>query len=77
MRTIPQPFNITANGELSHGDTMNEESKSVCPSSGHAADVMGNTLGTSEGDSASSQQVTLTGLRSSTSYSITVAAYMQ
>ena len=70
-------INITVNGELSHGDTMNEESESVCPSSGHAPFMMGNTLGTSEGDTASAngQQVTLTGLRPSTNYSITVAAY--
>ena len=72
-------INRTINGELSHGDTMNSENTmSACLSSGHASDIMSNIMGTgSEGDtvSVSGQQVTLNGLRPSTKYSITVAAY--
>ena len=64
-------INVTVNGELSHSDTMDEVKKSE-------PDMMSTTRGTGcEGDSvsASGQQVTLTGLRPSTNYSITVAAY--
>ena len=71
-------INVTINSKLSHGDTNNEENENVCLSSAHAPDMMSNTLGNgNEGDtvSVSGQQVTLTRLRPSTNYSITVAAY--
>ena len=75
----PMTINITINGELSYGDTMNSENTmSACLGSGHAPDFMSNTMGTGndkDSVSASGQQVTLTGLRPSTKYSITVAAY--
>ena len=77
--TDPMTINITINGELSHGDTMNsEKTMSACLGSEHASDVMSTTQDTSnEGDSVSvsGQQVTLTRLRPSTNYYITVAAY--
>ena len=71
----PNTINVTVSGELSHSDTMDKVKKSEC---GPAPDMMGTTEGTGiEGDtvSVSGQQVTLTGLRPSTTYSVTVAAY--
>ena len=53
-------INVTVDGELSHSDTTDRVKKSV--ECGHVSTVSG-------------QQVTLTGLRPSTNYSITVAAY--
>ena len=71
-------INITINGEVSHGDTINnEERKNMCLGSGYASDMMSTTQSTgSEADiTASGQEVTLIGLRPSTNYSITIATY--
>ena len=70
--------NITVNGEVSHGDTINdEERKNMCMGSGYAPDMMSTTQSTgSEADiTASGQEVTLIGLIPSTNYSISIATY--
>ena len=64
-------INVTVDGELSHSDTTDQVKK--CE-----PDMMNTIQSTvNEGDTASvsGQQVTLTGLRPLTNYSITVAAY--